>query len=68
MLFWLNVRELRAVHEVVREKWAVELTARRAAEKREDAEGAARARRRSETFGRLMQRLERRLASKGVDL
>lgn len=68
MLFWLNVRELRAVHEVVREKWANELQARRSAEKRDDAEAASRARRRSETLGRLMQRIERKLARKGVDL
>ncbi len=68
MLFWLNVREVRAVHEVVREKWADELQARRAAEKRDDQDAAAKARRRSETFGRLMQRIERRLARKGVDL
>ena len=68
MLFWWSIRETLAVHEVVREKWALELSARRAAEKRGDAEAAMRSRRRSETFGRLMQRLERRLASKGVDL
>ena len=68
MLFWWSIRETVAVHEVVRAKWADELAARRAAEKRGDAEGAMRCRRRSETFGRLMQRLERRLASKGVDL
>ena len=68
MLFWLNIREARAVHEVVREKWADELAARRAAEKRDDQDAAVRARRRSETFGRLMQRIEKRLARKGVDL
>jgi hypothetical protein len=68
VLFWLNLREARAVHEVVREKWADELAARRSAEKRDDQEAAMRARRRSETFGRLMQRIERRLTRKGVDL
>ena len=68
MLFWWSIQETLAVHEVVREKWAVELQARRSAEKRGDAETAMRCRRRSETFGRLMQRLERRLASKGVGL
>ena len=68
MLFWWSIRETLAVHEVVRQKWAVELQARRAAEKRGDPQAAMRCRRRSETFGRLMQRLERRLPSKGVDL
>ena len=68
MLFWWSIRETVAVHEVLREKWALELQARRAAEKRGDVDAAMLCRRRSETFGRLMQRLERRLASKGVDL
>ena len=68
MLFWFSLREARAVHEVVRQKWSDELEARRAAERKAEAEAALKARRRSETFGRLMQRIERRLARKGVDL
>lgn len=68
MFFWWSLREALAVHEVVRERWSDELAARRAAEKRSDVEAASRARRRAETFGRLMQRLERRLRRKGVDL
>lgn len=68
MLFWFSLREARAMHEVVREKWSDELEARRAAERKADAEAALKARGRSETFGRLMQRIERRLARKGVDL
>lgn len=66
MLFWWRVRDARAVHEDVRQKWSDELEARRAAEKKGDAEAAAKARHRAEIFGRLMQRLERRLERKGV--
>lgn len=68
MLFCFSIREARAVLDVVRDKWAAELAARQAAERRDDTEAAGRARRRSETFGRLMQRIERRIARKGVDL
>lgn len=66
MFFWWRVRDARAVHEVVRKQWSDELEARRAAEKKGDVEAAAKARHRAEVFGRLMQRLERRLERKGV--
>lgn len=66
MLFWLCVRDVRAMHEVVRDRWAGELAIRRDAEQRGDFEAAGRARHRADQFGRLMQRLERRLERKGV--
>lgn len=66
MLFWWSAREARAVYDVVRERWSQELRMVDAADAREDYEAAARSRRRSDTFGRVMQRLERRLIRKGV--
>lgn len=66
MLFWFSVAETAGMLEAVHERWERELHMRHRAERRGDFEGAVHARRKARALARTIDRLERRLARKGV--